>query len=275
MTTIAMTREMGTQGRDVALGLAERLGLEIVHHELFEYEVAEGTQVPISEVHKFLEGGPPVWSRLTSNGRMLAGQTADQILELARRGNIIIRGWGAANLLRNFSHILCVRVCAPMENRKEVIMKRVGLTDRETARREIERNDAAHSRVIKKFFGGDWRDAECYDLVLNTERLSVNACIDQIVQLVLNGSYLESDATRQALSDRLVERRLRRRFYSDLNGWRTAPAVDIRVSGGQVELSGWIGKGNMREEIERLARDTAGVASVSNKLVVSNGAFDG
>jgi osmotically-inducible protein OsmY len=77
------------------------------------------------------------------------------------------------------------------------------------------------------------------------------------------------------LSDRLVERRLRRRFYSDLNGWRTAPAVDIRVSGGQVELSGWIGKGNMREEIERLARDTAGVASVSNKLIVSNAAFDG
>ena len=37
MTVIAMTREMGSRGKDVALGLASRFGLEIIHHELIEH----------------------------------------------------------------------------------------------------------------------------------------------------------------------------------------------------------------------------------------------
>ena len=32
MPIVTMTREMGTRGRDVAIGLAEALGLEIVHY---------------------------------------------------------------------------------------------------------------------------------------------------------------------------------------------------------------------------------------------------
>ena len=31
MTVIAMTRELGTRGNEVAAGVAERLGLSIVH----------------------------------------------------------------------------------------------------------------------------------------------------------------------------------------------------------------------------------------------------
>ena len=41
MTVIAMTREMGTRGKDVAAGLAERLGIEVVHHEVVERHLAE------------------------------------------------------------------------------------------------------------------------------------------------------------------------------------------------------------------------------------------
>jgi len=40
MAIIAMTREMGSRGRDVALVLAGRLGLEVFHHELVERDLA-------------------------------------------------------------------------------------------------------------------------------------------------------------------------------------------------------------------------------------------
>jgi hypothetical protein len=36
MAVIAMTREIGTLGKDVAAGLAERLGLDVIHHELIK-----------------------------------------------------------------------------------------------------------------------------------------------------------------------------------------------------------------------------------------------
>jgi hypothetical protein len=40
MAVVAMTREMATLGRDVAAGLAERLGLNVVHHELVAQDIA-------------------------------------------------------------------------------------------------------------------------------------------------------------------------------------------------------------------------------------------
>jgi len=40
MTVIAMTREMGSLGKDVAFGVAEKMGLEVVHHELVERDIA-------------------------------------------------------------------------------------------------------------------------------------------------------------------------------------------------------------------------------------------
>jgi hypothetical protein len=41
MTVIAMTREMGSLGKDVAAGLADQMGLTVVHHELVEHNLAE------------------------------------------------------------------------------------------------------------------------------------------------------------------------------------------------------------------------------------------
>ena len=50
MTVIAMTREMGSRGRDVAIGLAEALGLTIVQHEVVEH-VADKMHVRESSVN--------------------------------------------------------------------------------------------------------------------------------------------------------------------------------------------------------------------------------
>ena len=38
MVTIAMTREMGTFGKDVAQGLAVSLDLKVIHSELVEHD---------------------------------------------------------------------------------------------------------------------------------------------------------------------------------------------------------------------------------------------
>ena len=41
MAVIAMTREMGSLGKDVAAALADQMGLTVVHHELVEHHIAE------------------------------------------------------------------------------------------------------------------------------------------------------------------------------------------------------------------------------------------
>ena len=57
MAVVAMTREMGSLGKDVAAGLADQLGLKVVHHELVEHNLAEHLGLQESAVHRYLEGG--------------------------------------------------------------------------------------------------------------------------------------------------------------------------------------------------------------------------
>jgi len=100
MAVIAMTREMATLGKDVASGLAERLGLTVVHHELVRQGIAERAGMRESEVHRFLEGETSLLDRWKIDRKRLSRYTAQEILALAVKGNVLIRGWGATYLLR-------------------------------------------------------------------------------------------------------------------------------------------------------------------------------
>jgi hypothetical protein len=117
MAIIAMTREMATLGQDVAAGLGERLGLDIVHHELVAQDIAERAGMRESEVQRFLGGEASLLERWRVDRARVSRYTAEEILELAVKGNVLIRGWGATYLLRNVPHVLCVRICAPMADR--------------------------------------------------------------------------------------------------------------------------------------------------------------
>ena len=63
MVAIAMTREMGTLGKDVAQGIADLLGLKVIHSELVEHDLATRLGVQDSAVHRYLEGRASVLER--------------------------------------------------------------------------------------------------------------------------------------------------------------------------------------------------------------------
>jgi cytidylate kinase len=124
-----------------------------------------------SEVHRFLEGEASLFDRWKIDPNRLSRFTAHEILELAAKGKVLTRGWGGSYLLRSVPHVIAVRVCAPMPFRTQVLMERLGITDPALARREIERDDAAHHNRVQRMFGVDWRDPTLHTLVLNTARV--------------------------------------------------------------------------------------------------------
>ena len=266
MTVIAITRELGSLGRNVAIGLSERLSMELVHHELVEKTIGGRLNRNESDVNKFLEAGITWLNRWGIDSRRLGQFTAETILELASRGNVILRGWGAAHLLSDFPDVLRIRVCAPMSTRETVVMERTGIQERDTARKEIEANDAAHAGVIPRFFGGDWQCPENYDIVLNTERLSVGECIDQILQVLSNDRYREIEASRQPIADKLLQLRIQQRLTDNLFGGHEIPGINVLVSSGEVVLDGYIQSNHLRKDIERVTQAMPGVMGVSNNL---------
>jgi cytidylate kinase len=266
MAIIAMTREMATLGRDVAAGLAEQLGLGIVHHELIAQDIADRAGMRESEVQRFLGGEASLLQRWRVDRARVSRYTAEEILELAVKGNVLIRGWGATYLLRNVPHVLCVRICAPMADRERVLMQRLGIGDPATARREIERNDAAHNGTMQRLFGIDWTDPALYALVLNTARIPVADCVEHIVKVTQSARFQETPESRMALSDQLilskVHSALDRRFGSST----AALGIDAEVAAGKVLLKGALSDQRMIAETVRLMHAIPGVQAVESRI---------
>ena len=269
MAVIAMTREMATLGKDVAAGLAEQLGIDVVHHELVEHDIAEQSGMRESEVHRFLEGESSLFERWKIDSKRLSRYTAEEILALAAKGNVLIRGWGAGYLLRSVPHVVSVRVCAPMSFREQVLMQRLGTSDRAAARREIERNDAGHNAIVQKMFAIDWQDATHYAIVLNTARFPVDQCVDYLVRATKNPAFQETAQSRGILTDELILSRVRaildRSFGS---GPATLGGIDAMSSAGRITLSG-AATCEERTIVEavRLLRNVEGVTDVDDKIV--------
>src|SRR5919108_2224740 len=141
MPIIAITREMGSLGKDVARGLGEELGLPVIYHEVIDH-LADRMRVRKSHVIRLLDGSAGLLERLTADKTSLSIFTADEIIGIAAKGKgAVIRGWGATHLLREVPHAVCVRVCAPFETRRQRMMERLDSDDALQVSEEIRVND--------------------------------------------------------------------------------------------------------------------------------------
>jgi cytidylate kinase len=188
-----MPREMGSRGRDVAIGVAEALGLQILHHELVEERLAERMDIDRSAVHRYLEGTESLLDKWRLRGKPVDYYSATELFDVAIAGDVVIRGWGATQLLGGVGHVLALRVCAPMTNRVDTVLERMGLTDQHGVRAEITANDNLQERVVGRLSTPPWNDPLNFDLVLNSARLSIDECVAQVVRLTQIPRYARQD----------------------------------------------------------------------------------
>jgi cytidylate kinase len=102
------------------------------------------------------------------------------VRELARSQSLVILGRGSHILLKDHPETLHVLVVAPLEVRVKRVMQDFKL-DLEAAKLEIARFDSSLRQFIKRYFKADMEDPVCYDLVINTGRLSFEAAASTVV----------------------------------------------------------------------------------------------
>ena len=265
MPVIAMNQEMGSQGKLVAEQLAADLGLEIVRHEIIDH-LAEKMHVRKSMLQRFVQGKSGLIERWGTDEASLALFKVEEILELATKGNVIIRGWGATHVLRPIPHIPCVRVGAPFATRVKWLMNSLGTDDEEMAAEEIRHSDAAHRANMHRQFGVTWGEPMQYDLTLNTERLSVATCVEQIKQLLTRPEFTETPESRARLANLTLEYHVRAALRAHA---KTADVkVAISADNGRILLEGIAISPEERHAIVEVVSAVPGVKGVDNKLKV-------
>lgn len=268
MPVIAMTQEMATLGKDVALGVCEALGLEQVRHEIGDI-VAGRMHVKKSLIRRLREGKASAIERWAADEKTISIFTAEEVFDLAVKGNVLIRGWGATLWLRPVAHIPTIKVCSPMEVRIKRLMARLETDDAELARREIRTDDHAHAARMSEHFDVEWGNPTLYDLTLNTERLPPSTCVDMIVALARSKEFAETPASRQNLLNLAMAAHVR----AALRASEATAAVDVtvEVSAGEVTLSGIVSNPGERDECERVVTAVPGVSAMKDQLKVMHG----
>ena len=192
-----MTREMGSLGHDVAAGIAAANGGRVVYQELID-PLADRVRLRKTHVTRFLDGREGLWEPLASERSSGAILTPEETLTFLRDGSVVvIRGWGAVHLLDGIPHVIRVRVCAPMAARVDRMMARLGTDSRQVVENEIQLSEEAHTAIVRRHFGIDWRDPGHYDVVLSTERLGVEACIATLQSMITRPCFRETAESRR------------------------------------------------------------------------------
>ncbi len=267
MTVIAMTRQLGCLGTEVANGIADRLGLETVYSEIVASNVAERLGVEEDAVLRYVEGSASLFERWAINRRKLSRYTTEEILAIAQHGNVLIRGWGAATLLRDMPHVISVRVCASMNFRTRIMMERLRTQDAEAVRQGLERFDAAHARALRASFDVEQEDPLLYHIVLNTDRLPVDACVNAVCQLVEHPRFGDRTTTRKALADKLLEAKINSALTEEIGIGVAPTGVTVSAANGRITLAGASSSGALRRRVEKLAHRIAGVSQIENRIV--------
>ena len=263
MPVIAMTQEMGSLAKDVSVALAQAMQLKVLRHEVIEH-VADRMHVPQSLISRLREGKAGLVERLKTDTAGLAVYTAEEVFVQAELGNVVIRGWGATCLLRQVPHVLCVRITRSLSKRVEWLMEHLQTDDAEFAQAEIQRSDSAHAARMHQQFGVTWGDPVLYDLVLNTDRISVPSCVVQIRQLAARPEFAETVASRAMLMRLARQARVRSALMADP---RThAVNVTIEADGARVALRGIVLSEQERTDAQAVAAGVAGVTQVDNQL---------
>lgn len=267
MAIITISREMGTGAYGIAKELAKKLKYTLVDGPKLASCAAEyGLSL---EMLQAVDEKPPSYNTVEDRARAASLNSIELILlDLAKKGNVILYGRGGQDLVQECGNVLRLRFVADFEERVERFAEREWI-DPDLAQELIRRSDHQRGGFIHFYFDRDWNDPLGYDLTFNTSRLSPSSIIDIIVAAVKDSQLKEAnswsvDEIENTILVKKIETALLRSEELEYRPFR------IEVEDGQVTLSGYIGSDKEKRAALKVAAGIEGVDGVADNLHVVN-----
>jgi len=182
---VTISREPGSGGRIIAESLAEKFNLDLFHQEMI-HRMAESTKVSKQVIETLDEKGLNVldnWvASLVDNKHLWPDEYLKHlmkvILAIGKHGRAVIVGRGA-NFILSPENRFRVRVIAPVETRTGNISRGYDVSAKKAKRRMI-KTESDRQAFIRKYFYSDIGDPGNYDLIINTDTVSLENAVEAI-----------------------------------------------------------------------------------------------
>jgi cytidylate kinase len=266
MSVITVSRQQGSQGVEIAQAVASRFNYQYVDKEKIGIALAD-CGLPQGEFEKLDEKRPPFWDSWTIDRNKFFHHLQTVIYGFAQKNNVVIVGRGGQILLKDLPGVLHIRVIAPFDVRMRRVMEEHGVKEKQ-AFRLLQRSDEDSAGFIRSFFKLDWEDPSLYDLVINTQKLSVDTAIMMILEALQAPEIKEGGKkTERKLADLILSQRVESTLMVLLG--MGAAYVNIHVEEGVVTLEGAVTSGAELANCERAVAGIEGVERVNNRLSVT------
>lgn len=276
MGIIAISREVGSFGDEIAEQVAKKLNFTLIDRSAIHHLIKECDLDFSKACEAFEEEVKPhgFFERISFSNPSYTARFFSLNYEAAGKGNVVLLGRGAQVVLSDVPGVLKVRVIAPQELRVERIMKRMNLT-RDEALEYAESYGAERRALIHAIYGRkDPYAPSLFDLIINTAALGLNDAID-IVEIAARKLMASSDrdATSKLLKRLAFAKEVESIIKKEVS---TLPTRDLNVEAndlGEIVLNGLVMDKRSRERAEKIAAKVQGVTKVTNNLKTTTLSF--
>jgi osmotically-inducible protein OsmY len=113
-------------------------------------------------------------------------------------------------------------------------------------------------------YGVNWQDPQQYDLVVNLERIGIEAACDLIAVAARSPGLTPTDDGRKALEDLSLSCRVWAALAR--NPQTRSAGLQVTADDGNVVITGNIGSAKAKEAISQIAQSVDGVRKLSNEV---------
>ncbi len=265
MPIVTLSHEIGAGGPEIGQKLAERLSFHYVDQELIS-QAALRYGLREEKLSSLDESKPSLFERFDAETRRYITVLQTALYEFAEKDRVVLMGRAGQWLLRGIPHVFRVRVMAPFDLRVKHLGKRLSEqmgehTNPRMVHDMARRDDTEKAGRMRYLHEVDVRDPALYDLVLNTEKLSIDAAVELIAGVLQRPDMATTPASQQIVADRALASRVQVALATHPETRRYRITVDAKT--GVVTLEGTAA---MDEAVE-LARGVVGVRDVKTQPV--------
>ena len=265
MALITITTGIGCCGPAIARRVAEGLGIPLYDDEkLREESIVLGFSS--KDLKSLDEKAPGFFSRVlefkpTSYLELLEAV----VYEISHRGEGVIIGHGAQFLLRDFGCALHTRIYSSEENRLEDLISSYNIS-RAAAVKTIRGDDSSKRGFMHYAFDMDWDDPALYDLIINKDKLGIEATADLVISVarseIIDACSLQALETMQRFGlKKLVDTTIKKTSLGAKNMYIEVPER------GVVVLTGLINPLESKDVLLAAVKAVPGVTEVREDLV--------
>jgi len=212
MPIVTISHEIGAGGPEIGQQLADRMGYRYVDHELIS-DAARRYGLLEEKLSHLDESKPSLFERFDAETRRYITVIQTALYDFAEHDNVVLMGRGGQWLLRGIPHVLRVRVMAPFDVRVKRLGKKLAgpmgeQTNPRTVTELVRRDDAEKAGRMRYLYEVGITDPALYDLVINTEKLSVAAAVGLIGGVLGQTELATTPAAAQLVADRSLASRV-------------------------------------------------------------------